>query len=150
MGADAEVGTPRYASYAMPTCAFAKASRDGRPEHRGRPLAHPFGVRGHQFTRIYYNPPGNDVQSNSQIVKEYVEIKNTGKGPVALTNWRIIDVDDKKVFRFPTFTLAAGKSLRVRSGVGRNTKTDLYWRHDNYIWNNDEKRRPCSETHAAR
>jgi len=92
-----------------------------------------------RFTRIYYNPPGNDTQTNSQIVKEYVQLKNTGKGPVALTNWRVIDVDDRKVYVFPKFTLPAGASVRIRSGVGRNTKTDLYWGHDNYIWNNDQK-----------
>ena len=98
----------------------------------------PSSLAAIRFTRIYYNPPGDDVQKNSQIVKEYVELKNTGRGPVALTNWKIIDVDDRKVFKFPTFTLAPGAIVRVRSGVGRNTRTDLYWGSDNYIWNNDQ------------
>lgn len=99
----------------------------------------PSAVGAISITRIYYNPPGNDVQTNSQIVKEYIQIKNTGKGPVALTNWRIIDVDDSKVYRFPKFSLAGGATVRVRSGVGRNTRSDLYWNHDNYIWNNDQQ-----------
>jgi hypothetical protein len=91
-----------------------------------------------RITRILYNPPGNDTQANSQLVKEFIELKNTGRGPVALTGWTIVDVDDKKRYRFPTFTLAGGATVRVRSGSGRDTRKDLYWGHDNYIWNNDE------------
>jgi len=98
----------------------------------------PSGISAIRITRILYNPPGADVQANRQIVKEFIEIKNTGRGPVALTNWMIIDVDDKKRYRFPKFTLAGGATVRVRSGVGRNARSDLYWGHDNYIWNNDE------------
>jgi len=91
-----------------------------------------------RITRILYNPPGDDTQANSQLVKEFIEIKNTGRGPVGLTNWSIIDVDDNKRFKFPRFTLAGRAVVRIRSGAGRNTRTDLYWGHDNYIWNNDE------------
>lgn len=91
-----------------------------------------------RISRIYYNPPGNDTQANSRLVKEYIELKNTGRGIVDLTGWRIRDVDDGKVYVFPTFKLRPGSIVRVRTGSGRDTRLDLYWGQENYVWNNDE------------
>lgn len=91
-----------------------------------------------RFSRIYYNPPGTDTQANGRLVKEYIELRNTGRVAVASTGWRIRDVDDGKVYVFPVFKLAPGKLVRVRTGSGRNTQLDLFWGQKNYVWNNNE------------
>jgi len=41
------------------------------------------------------------------------------------------------VYKFPTFRLGAGKSVKVHTGKGANTLGNLYWRSSSYIWNNN-------------
>ena len=43
----------------------------------------------------------------------------------------------RHVYKFPTFRLGAGKSVKVHTGKGANTLGNLYWRSSSYIWNND-------------
>jgi len=31
----------------------------------------------------------------------------------------------------------AGASVKIHTARGANTRTDLYWRQGNYVWNND-------------
>ena len=40
------------------------------------------------------------------------------------------------VYKFGTFSLGAGKSVRIHTGTGTNTSTDRYWNSGAYIWNN--------------
>jgi len=37
---------------------------------------------------------------------------------------------------FPSFKLGAGKSVRLHTGQGTNSSTDLYWGKGWYVWNN--------------
>jgi hypothetical protein len=41
------------------------------------------------------------------------------------------------VFKFATFKLKPGEVVKVHTGKGLNSSTDLYWRSSSYIWNND-------------
>ena len=41
------------------------------------------------------------------------------------------------VYRFRTFSLRPGKLVRVHTGKGRNTSTDLYWGLTFYVWGDD-------------
>ena len=40
------------------------------------------------------------------------------------------------MYRFGTFTLKAGASVRLHTGHGTNTATDRYWNQSQYVWNN--------------
>jgi len=67
---------------------------------------------------------------------EYAEFENTGEEDVDLTGWTVED-DAGHVFVFPKgVTLAAGATVRLRSGTGSNTESDLYWGSNRPIWNN--------------
>jgi endonuclease YncB( thermonuclease family) len=80
-----------------------------------------------------FNSPGDDDFSLDQ---EYVCITNEGTGTVDMTRWWIRDKAGA-TFYFPPFTLAAGADVRVRTGCGQNTATDLYWcKSDSAVWNN--------------
>ena len=89
-----------------------------------------------KITKIYFDSPGADTGTNKSLNAEYVQIKNTGTVRVALTGWTIRD-SDKHVYRFPTFRLGPGKSVRIHTGKGVNGAANLYWRSSSYIWNND-------------
>jgi hypothetical protein len=87
------------------------------------------------FTKIYYNSPGSDTGSNSSLNAEYVTIKNTSTTTRSMTGYTIKDVAGH-TYKFGTFSLGAGKSVRVHTGTGTNTSTDRYWNSGAYIWNN--------------
>jgi hypothetical protein len=89
-----------------------------------------------RITKIYFDSPGADTGSNTSLNAEYVVIKNTGTTRKTLTGWTLRDAS-KHVYKFPTFRLGAGKSMKVHTGKGANTLGNLYWRSSSYIWNND-------------
>jgi hypothetical protein len=88
-----------------------------------------------RITKIYFDSPGADTGSNTSLNAEYVVIRNTGTTRKALTGWTLRDAS-KHVYKFPTFRLGAGKSVKVHTGKGINGLGNLYWRSSSYIWNN--------------
>lgn len=88
---------------------------------------------------VQYDSPGSDRGSNSSLNAEWVTIKNTSGSRKTLTGWTLRDPVGH-VYRFPTFRLGAGKTVRVHTGRGANDRNDLYWRQDWYVWNNDGDR----------
>lgn len=87
------------------------------------------------FTKIYYDSPGSDGGSNSSLNAEYVTIKNSSSTTRSLTGYTIRDKANH-VYTFGTFSLGAGKSVRIHTGKGTNTSTDRYWGRSGYVWNN--------------
>jgi hypothetical protein len=88
-----------------------------------------------RVTKIYFDSPGADTGSNTSLNAEYVMIKNTGTARKALTGWTLRDASGH-VYKFPTFRLGAGKSVKLHTGKGANTLGNVYWRSSSYIWNN--------------
>lgn len=81
------------------------------------------------------DPPGDESQA---LNEEWVEIDNRGDRPVDLTGWGVQDESSSHRFAFPAgFTLPPGASVRIHSGQGRPTATDLYWGEvGSAVWNN--------------
>ncbi|MGH8528101.1 MAG: lamin tail domain-containing protein, partial [Gammaproteobacteria bacterium] len=88
-----------------------------------------------RFAKIQYNSPGSDTGSNSSLNAEWVRITNHSSTNRVLSDWSIKDRAGY-VFNFPTFTLKAGASVRVHTGSGTDSQTDLYWDRNWYVWNN--------------
>jgi hypothetical protein len=53
--------------------------------------------------------------------------------------WTVRDTSGH-VYKFGTYKLGAGKTVKIHSGTGSNTARDRNWRSDGYIWNNDGDR----------
>jgi len=70
-----------------------------------------------------FDAPGDDAHNK---VEEYVCFTNQGEQAVDMSGWVMHD-EYGWTFTFPAFTLAPGASVRVRTGCGQNTDTDLYW-----------------------
>jgi len=79
-----------------------------------------------------WDAPGND---NQNLNEEYVCFYNHGATAADMSGWHIKDAANN-TYNFPTFTLAAGASVRVHTGSGTNTATDLYWGRGSAVWNN--------------
>ena len=88
------------------------------------------------ITAVQYDSPGSDRGGNASLNAEWIRITNTTATKKVLTGWTLRDIA-RHVYRFPTFTLGAGKSVRVHTGSGANSATDLYWAMHWYVWNND-------------
>lgn len=80
-----------------------------------------------------FDSPGNDNETKEQ---EYVCITNKGSSSVDMDGWRIVD-EVGHTYRFRNFLLGAGASVKVRTGCGSDSSTDLYWCFgQSAIWNN--------------
>lgn len=91
---------------------------------------------GIRITGAQYDSPGKDTGSNTSLNDEWVRLKNTSGHRITLTGWRLHDRGVDHRYVFPSFTLAAGDTVRIHTGHGSNTKHNLYWRLGWYVWNN--------------
>lgn len=81
-----------------------------------------------------FNSPGNDNYSKEE---EYVCLTNSGGQVADMTGWYLRD-DYGWGYTFPQFALAPGATMRLRTGCGANSTTDLFWCKDGTaVWNND-------------
>lgn len=88
-----------------------------------------------RISYVQYDSPGADSGSNKSLNAEWVRIKNGSSKKKTLTGWSLRDAQGH-VYRFGTFTLRAGRSVRIHTGTGSNTGSDRFWRQDWYVWNN--------------
>lgn len=87
-----------------------------------------------QIAQIHADPPGND---NENLTGEWVELVNPTNTSVDLTRWRLLD-EAQHTYRFPAgTTLPTDGTLRVHTGSGSDSATDLYWGRKQAVWNND-------------
>lgn len=67
---------------------------------------------------------------------EWVEIANQGSTNQSLDGWTLTD-QQNHTYAFKGFTLDAASSVKVHTGAGSDSMTDLYWGRNSPIWNND-------------
>lgn len=67
---------------------------------------------------------------------EWVDFENTGSSDQDLTGWTVED-EASHTYQFPDgFTLGAGDTVRLHTGNGTDSNTDLYWGSGSPVWNN--------------
>ena len=87
------------------------------------------------FGVIHYDAGGDD---NFNLNDEWIELANTGDTVTDLTGWVLKDESASHRYHFPTgFQIAAGSTVRIYTGCGTDTASDLYWCNiGSAIWNN--------------
>jgi len=79
-----------------------------------------------------------EIVGSGSIAGEMVIITNRGQ-PVNLEGWTLGDHHDN-VYTFPGILLWSNNaSVRVHTGLGENTATDLYWKLNGAIWEAGDK-----------
>ena len=106
----------------------------------GAPAANAGGAV--KITAAYYDPVPNgpDPGTNAGRNQEYIVIRNGGTSTMKMAGWVLHDAARLGVthkFVFPAYGLKPGKSVRVHTGSGTNTATDLYWGETVYVWGDD-------------
>lgn len=82
---------------------------------------------------IQYTGEGSDHENPNN---EWVEFENTGDGAVNLRGWRVED-DANHEYRFGEVTLQPGDTVRLYTGKGSNTDSEVYWGSGRAIWNDN-------------
>ncbi|MEV7192435.1 lamin tail domain-containing protein [Streptomyces sp. NPDC093510] len=101
--------------------------------------------RGHhrhprvQISAVQADSPGRDDHSNRSLNAEWVEITNNTRHAVNLKGWTLRD-DDGLRYRFHDVRLAGRSTVRVHTGVGRDTRGHLFQDRRDYMWDNHADR----------
>ncbi|MGC4946819.1 lamin tail domain-containing protein [Streptomyces sp. DT224] len=118
------------AAAALP--AVADGHDHGRDHGRGHHAPRPTVVLG----EIQYDSPGRDNGSNRSLNGEWVTVTNTGRHAVNLRGWTLSD-ESHRTYRFD-LRLPGRSSVRVHTGVGRDTRHDVYQDRRDYVWDNSD------------
>ncbi|MDI6100326.1 lamin tail domain-containing protein [Actinoplanes sp. NEAU-A12] len=88
-----------------------------------------------RFLDTQYDSPGSDTRTNDSLNAEWISLVNDGASAVNLSGWKIVDAS--RAYTFGNVTIAGrGGKVRLHTGKGTNSSTDLYWGSGNYVWNN--------------
>jgi len=111
--------------------AFVQAEQEAREEERGLWVRADVPVR---ITALHHDGPGSDrVAPNG----EWVELTNEGDVPVDLSGYTLGD-EGLHLYAFGAVVLTPGATVRIRSGRGVDTATELYWGlAGEEVWDND-------------
>lgn len=85
-----------------------------------------------EIVKINIDPEGKDANN---LNNEWIEIQNTGGTSVSLKNWTISDLAGWN-YVFKDVVIEPKNSIKLRTGVGEDTKTDVYWNYRRPILNN--------------
>ncbi|MFE5592315.1 lamin tail domain-containing protein [Streptomyces sp. NPDC056549] len=88
-----------------------------------------------EISAVQADSPGRDTRSNRSLNAEWVEITNNSRHGVDLDGWTLKD-EAGNTYRFDDFRLAGRSTVRIHTGEGRDTRTDLYQDRRNYVWDN--------------
>lgn len=86
--------------------------------------------------KIQYNSPGRDNGSNRSLNAEWVTVTNTSRHAVNLRGWTLRD-ESHRTYRFD-LRLSGRSSVRVHTGVGRDSRTDVYQDLRRYVWDSSD------------
>ncbi|GGX91821.1 lamin tail domain-containing protein [Streptomyces fructofermentans] len=87
------------------------------------------------ISAVQYDSPGFDNGSNRSLNREWVDITNRGRHAVNLSGWKLSDRAGH-TFTFRHFRLDGRSTVRVHTGVGRDTHRDVFQDRRTYVWDN--------------
>jgi hypothetical protein len=88
-----------------------------------------------EISAVQYDSPGRDDRSRRSLNKEWVELTNTTRRTVNLDGWTLQD-EDGHTYTFDDYRLEGRATVRIHTGEGRDTDSDLYMDRRNYVWDN--------------
>jgi competence protein ComEC len=134
--------------------------RDGEPVEPGTtgPVTPRLTIQGSQVTRPVVTDGGTVTKTpqetaSSLVVQEihadaagddrenlndeYIVFANTGEEALNLSGWTISDAAGRTYTVPAGVTIDPGATIRLHTGSGEDTQTDLYWGSGSPVWNND-------------
>jgi hypothetical protein len=78
-----------------------------------------------------------------------VEITNTACRAVNLDGWTLED-EDGYTYTFHHYRLEGRATVRIHTGIGRDTRSDLYQDRRHYVWDNRSDTATLRNDHGRR
>ncbi|MEU9398800.1 lamin tail domain-containing protein [Streptomyces sp. NPDC048242] len=100
-----------------------------------------------QISRVQYDSPGFDNGSNRSLNNEWVELTNNSRHRVNLSGWTLSESRRGVTYTFRHFSLGGHSTVRVHTGVGRDTFRDVYLDRRNYVWDNNRDTATLRDDH---
>ncbi|WP_443046986.1 lamin tail domain-containing protein [Streptomyces sp. NBC_00267] len=88
-----------------------------------------------KISAVQYDAPGRDDRSRHSLNKEWVELTNTTRHDVNLDGWTLRNTEGR-TYTFHHYRLEARATVRVHTGEGRDTRTDVYQDRNREVWDN--------------
>ncbi|MFF4567912.1 lamin tail domain-containing protein [Streptomyces sp. NPDC001435] len=88
------------------------------------------------ISRVQYDSAGRGDRSNRSLNREWVEISNNSRYGVDLTGWTLSD-EAGRTYTFRGFRLNGQSTVRVHTGFGWDTQSDLYQGRRYEVWDDD-------------
>ncbi|MFS4092454.1 lamin tail domain-containing protein [Streptomyces sp. AF1A] len=100
---------------------------------------HP-AARAHHGTVYISGVQAHSARDHSvrALDREWVSITNNSRRGISLNGWTLSDRDGH-TYRFRHYYLAGRSSVRVHTGVGHDTRTDLYQDRRRSVWDSVDK-----------
>ncbi|MER5432042.1 lamin tail domain-containing protein [Streptomyces sp. NPDC002588] len=86
-----------------------------------------------EISAVHHASPGRGDRSYRELNKEWVELTNTRRQSVNLDGWTLED-EDGRTYTFDHYRLEGRATVRVHTGQGRDSRTDLYQDRHNSVW----------------
>ncbi|MDI9832890.1 lamin tail domain-containing protein [Streptomyces sp. KAU_LT] len=102
-----------------------------------------------EISAVQYDSPGRDNYSNRSLNREWVELTNTGRRTVNLDGWTLRNRDGE-TYTFDHFRLGGRATVRIHTGIGRDTRTDLFQDLRHYVWDNRSDTATLRNDHGRR
>ncbi|MER6568849.1 lamin tail domain-containing protein [Streptomyces sp. NPDC001093] len=106
-------------------------------------MALPAAAAGHQPGRMHravvhisgvqHAWQGREDRANRSLNKQWVDITNDSRRAMNLDSWALADRDGR-TYTFHHVWLAGRATVRVHTGVGRDSRTDLYQDRRTRVW----------------
>ncbi|MGV9250613.1 lamin tail domain-containing protein [Streptomyces sp. NPDC003697] len=86
-----------------------------------------------QISNVHHDSRGRNDRSSHSFIREYVVLTNNGRHAVNLDRWTLSDRAGH-TYTFHHYRLNGRSSVRVHTGFGRDTSTDLFQDRHNSVW----------------
>ncbi|MFF5404450.1 lamin tail domain-containing protein [Streptomyces misionensis] len=87
---------------------------------------------------VRYDSTGRGARSNAALNHQWVAVSNESRRAVNLNGWTLSDAAGR-TFTFHHYSLGAHATVRVHTGVGRDTRTDLYQDRRSEVWHKADR-----------
>ena len=87
-----------------------------------------------EISAVHPDVPGPDDRNNQTLNREWIELTNNSRRPVSLDGWTLSNRRGV-TYTFEDFRLGGRDTVRVHTGFGRDTDSDVYQDRRREVWN---------------
>ncbi|MFH8342354.1 lamin tail domain-containing protein [Streptomyces sp. AM6-12] len=89
------------------------------------------------ISTVRYDSTGRGARNNTELNQQWVAVSNHSRKAVNLNGWTLSDAAGH-TFTFHHYSLGARATVRVHTGVGRDTRSDLYQDRRSQVWDKSD------------